>query len=60
MRNILAEYFCIETRVLVQVVAEGERLLATVTASTPGLTVSLHQRAVYDDIQNAVGPIMML
>ena len=44
----------------VKMIAKGERLLPTVPASTPGLTVSLHQRAIYDDIDNAVRPIVMI
>ena len=60
LRNILAENFCIKPRVLVKVVAERERLLPTVPAATSRVTVRLHQRAVYDDIENVVPPVVMI
>jgi hypothetical protein len=56
LRNILAENFCVKTRVLVKVVAKGERLLPTVPASTSRFTVGLNQRAVHDDIDDAFRP----
>src|ERR1700712_1180874 len=60
LRNILAENFCVKTCVLVKVVAKGERLLSSVPAFTSRLTVRLNQRAIYDDIDDAVPPIVVI